>query len=62
LESLNTDQTPNHLRREALYKLGLVHLKMKNTDIAKMAFEKVVEQNINDDYNRKAKTKLSKIK
>ncbi|MEZ4845647.1 MAG: outer membrane protein assembly factor BamD [Bdellovibrionota bacterium] len=61
LESLNNDQTPNNLRREALYKLGVVHLKMKNPDIAKMAFEKVVEQNIDDKYQRKAQSRLKEI-
>lgn len=61
LESLNTDQTPAQLRREALYKLGTVHLKMKNADIAKLAFEKIVSENINDDYQRKAQNKLNEI-
>jgi outer membrane protein assembly factor BamD len=61
LETLNTDQTPNNLRREALYKLGVVHLKMNNPDIAKMAFQKVLDQDINDGYQKKATRQLSKL-
>lgn len=61
LESLNTDQTPNNLRREALYRMGMIHLKMKNPDIAKMAFQKVVDQDIDDGFDRKAKNRLKNI-
>jgi outer membrane assembly lipoprotein YfiO len=61
LESLNTDQTPNNLRREALYRLGVVHVKMKNPDVAKMAFEKIIEQNIDDAFQKKAKRHLAKL-
>lgn len=62
LENLNKDQTPQPLRREALYKLGYVHYKMKNPDIAKLAFEKVIAENIDDKYDTKSKSYLSKIK
>jgi|JI10StandDraft_1071094.scaffolds.fasta_scaffold39298_2 outer membrane protein assembly factor BamD len=62
LEALNNDQTPVPLRREALYNLGLVHLKMKNPDVAKMAFQKVVDENVDDDFQKKAKHRLYEIK
>lgn len=62
LESLNNDDTPAGLRREALYRLGVVHLKMKNPDVAKMAFEKVLAENIDDKYQSKAKRRLSNLK
>jgi len=61
LEALNNEQTPMELRREALYKLGVVHLKMKNPDIARQAFERLVSENIDDEYQRKSKNKLSEI-
>jgi outer membrane protein assembly factor BamD len=61
LESLNNDETPPELRREALYKLGFVHMKMKNNDIAKMAFQRILEQNLDDSYQRKAKKYLAKL-
>ena len=62
LESLNNDETPTELRREALYKLGVVHLKMKNPDIAKMAFEKVINEKVDDKYQKKAQDRLSNLK
>ncbi len=62
LENLNNEATPQPLRREALYKLGVVHLKMKNPDIAKQAFEKLVSENIDDKYQNKAKSRLAKLK
>lgn len=61
LESLNKDEMPQPLRREALYKLGFVHYKMKNFDIAKMAFEKIAAENLDDKYQRKAKNYLHTI-
>jgi outer membrane protein assembly factor BamD len=62
LEALNNSEAPPELRRESLYNLGLVHLKMKNLDVAKMAFERVVEENINDDFQKKAKHQLNNLK
>ncbi len=62
LESLNKDETPQPLRREALYKLGIVHIKMNNPDIAKQAFEKLIAEKIDDKYDGKAKGRLSSLK
>lgn len=61
LETLNTDTIPAELRREALYKLGYVHYKMKNTPVAKAAFEKVIDEKIDDKYQSRAKRYLEKL-
>lgn len=61
LESLNSDETPAELRREALYKLGFVHYKMKNLPIARSAFEKIVDEKIDDKYQLRAKSYLARI-
>lgn len=62
LEALNTESTPTPLRREALYKLGVVHMKMKNPEIARAAFEKLVTENVNDEYQKKAMRRLQSLK
>ena len=61
LESLNSDDTPSPLRREALFKLGLVHLKMDNPSVARQAFQKLVDEKIDDKYQSKAERYLKKI-
>lgn len=61
LESLNNSQTPEGLRREAAFKLGYVHYKMNNMDIAKIAFERVIQENRNDPFTDRAKKFLSRI-